>query len=44
VRGYVKGKLDHLWKEHNKTHQILSKKVVRLKIDLKREIEEGIKN
>ena len=44
VRGYVKGKLDHLWKEHNKTHRILSKKVVRLKIDLKREIEEGIKN
>jgi hypothetical protein len=26
VRGYVKGKLDHLWKQRNKANRNLSKK------------------
>jgi len=44
VRGYVKGKLGNLWKQRSQTNRNLSKKMVRLKIDLKREIKGAIEN
>jgi hypothetical protein len=44
VRGYVKGKLNPIWKQRSQTNRNLSKKMVRLKIDLKREIKGAIEN